>query len=519
MLDEKYNFKKINTNRSSGILLHITSLPDPYGIGTLGKAAREFVDFLANSYQTYWQMLPVGPTGFGDSPYQSFSTFAGNPYLIDLDMLKEQGLLFDEELYPLNQNIDVEHVNFERIYDERFAILKKAYDRFDKESLDFQSFCRENSYWLNDYALFMALKNDNNGLSWQNWPKEYKHRDKEALETFEEENFYEVNFYRFIQYLFFTQWEELKKYIHDHSIKTIGDLPIYVAEDSADTWANPELFCLDEDLNAKFVGGCPPDGFSDDGQLWGNPCYDWEANEETGYKWWIQRIEAQFKTFDVIRIDHFRGFESFWKVPAGEETAKNGEWVKGPGMKLFGAVKEELGELPIIAEDLGYMTKEVYDFREETGFPGMKILQFAFNPAADSDYLPHNITENSIVYTGTHDNDTILGWLSVASWEEIDFARRYLNLTDGEGYNWGLIRAAMTTIARVAIFQMQDLLGIDNFGRMNSPGTLGGNWTWRMRENSLSYDLTERMKELTRIAGRLNSKLKEIEKLDKTEKN
>lgn len=505
MLDEKYNFKKINTNRASGILMHITSLPSPYGIGTLGQSARDFVDFLADAHQTYWQMLPIGPTGFGDSPYQSFSTFAGNPYLIDLDTLKAQKLLYEDELLPLGQGIDPEHVDYARIYAERFPILRTAYDRFDKESLDFASFCRENSHWLNDYALFMALKNKHDGLSWQRWEEPFKHRDADRLAEFEEANFYEVNFYRFIQYLFFTQWEELKKYIHSRKIKTIGDLPIYVAEDSADTWANPELFCLDEHLNAQYVGGCPPDGFSEDGQLWGNPCYDWEANERTGYKWWIQRIESQFKIFDTIRIDHFRGFESFWKIPVGDGTARNGVWAQGPGMKLFSAVKAELGELPIIAEDLGYMTKEVYEFREETGFPGMKILQFAFNPAANSDYLPHNITENSIVYTGTHDNDTILGWLDAAPEEEIEFAKSYLNLTAEEGYGWGVIRGAMTSVARIAIFQMQDLLEIDNSGRMNSPGTLGGNWIWRMNSGAIGRALIERIKTLTGVSGRWNN--------------
>ncbi|MDO4778273.1 MAG: 4-alpha-glucanotransferase [Tissierellia bacterium] len=503
MLDEKYNFKNVNTDRVSGILMHISSLPSPYGIGTIGKSARDFADFLDNAGQTYWQMLPVGPTGYGDSPYQSFSTFAGNPYLIDLDTLKDQELINMEELLPLNENLDIEKVDFGILFNERFKVLRFAYERFDGSSSEFQNFCKENSFWLNDYALYMSIKEKQEGKSWVNWEDKYKFRDEEALKEFEKENFVDVNFYRFIQYIFFTQWEELKNYIHGKGIKTIGDLPIYVAEDSADTWANPHLFQLNDDRTPQFVGGCPPDAFSDDGQLWGNPCYDWEANEKESFKWWIERIRWAFSIFDSIRIDHFRGFESYWKIPFGDKNAKRGNWEQGPAIKLFNAVKKELGDLPIIAEDLGYMTKEVYEFREATGFPGMKILQFAFNPSADSDYLPHNITQNYVIYTGTHDNDTVVGWLNAASYEEIDLARRYLNLTHEEGYNWGLMRGAMTSVANMAIFQMQDLLGLDNSKKMNSPGTLGSNWSWRMRPDAITPEITARFRELTRISGRL----------------
>lgn len=505
MLDEKYNFKKIATDRTSGILMHISSLPGPYGIGNLGQEARNFVDFLARSGQTYWQMLPVGPTGYGDSPYQSFSTFAGNPYLIDLDNLRDWGLLSQDDLNPLNQNLNPETVDYGRIFNERFPVLRKAFDNFDTASSHYQEFCRNKAFWLNDYALYMAIKDFHQGASWITWDDSYKFRDEKVLKDFEEKYPKNVEFYRFIQYLFFDQWQKLKDYISSKGIKTIGDLPIYVAEDSADTWAHPELFQLNEDLTPKFVGGCPPDGFSESGQLWGNPCYNWENNEKEEFSWWTQRIKCSFDIFDCIRIDHFRGFESYWAIPAGDDTAKNGSWQNGPGLKLFNKIKEKLGDIPIIAEDLGYMTKEVYEFREATGFPGMKILQFAFDPQANSDYLPHNITVNSVVYTGTHDNDTVKGWLEESARpEEIDLARRYLSLSDSEGYVWGMMRGALTSVAKMAILQMQDLLELGNSARMNAPGTLGNNWTWRMKEGQLTDELAGRLHELTRISGRLN---------------
>lgn len=503
MLDEKYNFKKISENRTSGVLLHITSLPNEFGIGSLGEESREFVIKLKQAGQTWWQILPIGPTGYGDSPYQSFSSFAGNPYLINLDYLKNCSLLTDEEITEVKSLYDCNRVDFGKLYNERYITLRRAYERFDKSSLDFESFCRENSFWLNDYALFMTLKDENNGKPWQSWEDKYKFRDREAIEEFENNNFSKVNFYRFLQFQFFSQWDGLKRFAHENGIKILGDLPIYVAEDSCDCWANPELFSLDENLKPIWVGGCPPDGFSEDGQLWGNPCYDWQVHEETDYDWWVSRFKWLFSIFDCVRIDHFRGFESYWRIPAGDDTARNGSWIQGPGMKLFSKLKDELGELPIIAEDLGYMTKEVYEFRKETGFPGMKILLFAFAKDASSDYLPHNMDKNFVVYPSTHDSDTVIGWIKEHDREEVEFAKRYLNLTEDEGLNWGMIRGAMTSVADMAIFQMQDILGLGNETRMNYPGTASGNWTWRMKIGEFSEELIEKLKSYTQMSGRL----------------
>ncbi|WP_055078924.1 4-alpha-glucanotransferase [Lagierella massiliensis] len=503
MLDEKYNFKKISENRTSGVLLHITSLPNEFGIGSLGEESREFIIKLKQAGQTWWQILPIGPTGYGDSPYQSFSSFAGNPYLINLDYLKDCSLLTDEEITEVKSLYDCNRVDFGKLYNERYKTLRRAYERFDKSSLDFESFCRENSFWLNDYALFMTLKDENNGKPWQSWEDKYKFRDKEAIEEFENNNFSKVNFYRFLQFQFFSQWDGLKRFAHENGIKIVGDLPIYVAEDSCDCWANSELFSLDENLKPIWVGGCPPDGFSEDGQLWGNPCYDWQVHEETDYDWWVNRFKWLFSIFDCVRIDHFRGFESYWRIPAGDDTARNGSWIQGPGMKLFSKLKDELGELPIIAEDLGYMTKEVYEFRRETGFPGMKILLFAFAKDASSDYLPHNMDKNFVVYPSTHDSDTVIGWIKEHDSEEVEFAKRYLNMTEEEGLNWGMIRGAMTSVADMAIFQMQDILGLGNETRMNYPGTASGNWTWRMKPGEFSEDLIEKLKLYTQMSGRL----------------
>lgn len=503
MLDEKYNFKKISENRTSGVLLHITSLPNEFGIGSLGEESREFIIKLKQAGQIWWQILPIGPTGYGDSPYQSFSSFAGNPYLINLDYLKDCSLLTDEEITEVKSLYNCNRVDFGKLYNERYITLRRAYERFDKSSLDFESFCRENSFWLNDYALFMTLKDENNGKPWQSWEDKYKFRDREAIEEFENNNFSKVNFYRFLQFQFFSQWYGLKRFAHDNGIKILGDLPIYVAEDSSDCWANPELFSLDENLKPIWVGGCPPDGFSEDGQLWGNPCYDWQVHEETDYDWWVNRFKWLFSIFDCVRIDHFRGFESYWRIPAGDDTARNGSWIQGPGMKLFSKLKDELGELPIIAEDLGYMTKEVYEFRRETGFPGMKILLFAFAKDASSDYLPHNMDKNFVVYPSTHDSDTVIGWIKEHDREEVEFAKRYLNMTEEEGLNWGMIRGAMTSVADMAIFQMQDILGLGNETRMNYPGTASGNWTWRMKIGEFSEELIEKLKSYTQMSGRL----------------
>lgn len=505
--ENKYNFQRKNENRTAGVLMHISSLPGPYGIGTLGENARKFVDFLEKSGQTWWQVLPVGPTSYGDSPYQSFSTFAGNPYFIDLDYLVKDNLLTQDEINPLDENVDPNKVDYGRIYVERFAVLKKAFERFDSSSEDFANFIEKESFWLDEYALFMTLKNAHDGNSWLEWEDEYKTQDKKALDKFIIENEDEIKFQKFIQYIFFRQWEALKEYSNIKGIKIIGDLPIYVSEDSSDVWGNPELFKLNNDLSPAFVGGCPPDAFSDDGQLWGNPVYDWNANKKQGYKWWIQRIKSAFELFDSIRIDHFRGFVEYWEIVGKSKTAKNGEWVEGPAYELFKAIKEELGDLPIIAEDLGTLTKEVYEFRDQTGFPGMKIIQFAFNETMDSEHMPHNYERDFVVYAGTHDNYTLQGYLDIMEEDMIQRAIEYGNLTKEEGYNWGIIRLAMNSVADTAIFQLQDLLGLGNDARMNLPGTLGINWQWRVTELP-GDDLSEKLYKYTRNSDRLNKNLK-----------
>ncbi len=502
-LDPKYEFKKLNEGRASGILLHISSLPGPYGIGTLGKSARNFADFLSEAGQKYWQVLPIGPTGFGDSPYQSFSSFAGNPYLIDLDYLVEDGLIERNFIIENTSIVSKTRVDYGILYIERNLILREAFKNFDIEDKNFLDFVDGNDFWLRDYSVFMALKDLYKGKKWSSWPDEYKLRDQNALERLLISHKKEIDYYNFVQYKFFSQWKDLKDYVNKKGIKIIGDLPIYVAEDSSDLWSNPQLFLLKDDLSLKYVGGCPPDGFSDDGQLWGNPVYNWDIMKKDRYSWWISRIRWNLRVFDTIRLDHFRGFESYWQVPGGDTTAKRGKWIQGPGWDLFKNVIEDLNNPSIIAEDLGYMTKEVYDFREKTGFPSMKVLQFAFDPNASSDYLPHNYVPNSVVYTGTHDNDTILGWIKNARKEELDLAKKYFNITEEETFTWGLVRGALTSVAKLSIFQMQDFLFLGNEARMNNPGTLGNNWTWRMENEEQYSEIALKLREFTRISGRL----------------
>ncbi len=500
---------KSETNRKSGVLMHISSLPGPFGIGTLGKEAKNFIDFLSETGQKYWQMLPVGPTGYGDSPYQSFSTYAGNPYFINIEDLKDKGLILEEETWTLYDGHNIEKVDFERLSKERLPLYKLAFSRFDINDKDFKKFKRKNKSWLEDYSLFMTLKDRHEGKQWNKWDKEYKFRKEIALSKIKKEDDFE--FYNFLQYMFFSQWQDLKTYAMEKNILLIGDLPIYVAEDSADVWANQKVFKLDEDLLPKVVGGVPPDYFSKDGQLWGNPIYDWDYLEETEYKWWLDRIDWNHQIFDLLRFDHFRGFESFWEVPYGDKTAVNGKWEKGPGIKFFNKIKEVLGDIPVIAEDLGDLTEEVVDLVEESGFPGMNILLFSFGPRADSQYLPHNVKQNSVMYVGTHDNDTILGWLKSGDPEEIEFAREYFNLTLEETFNWGLIRGALTSPSNLCIIQMQDILLLDNFARMNTPGVLGGNWSWRMKKEDLGPLAKIKLEKLTRISGRYNKSLEEIQ--------
>lgn len=489
--------------RSSGILMHISSLPGPYGIGDFGKGAYDFVDFLECASQKEWQILPLGITGFGDSPYQNFSVFAGNPYFIDLEEFFQKGYLNKEDiaLHPLGDN--PERVDYGLLYKNKTALLRIAYKRAKKEiNRELEAFYEKEKTWLRDFALFMAIKKAHNDVSWLKWPQEYRNINSRAVLDFERENQDEIYFHIFVQYFFFKQWKALKNYANKKNIRIIGDIPIYVAEDSADLWRHHGLFKVDENLYPLTVAGCPPDAYSETGQLWGNPVYDWEAMERDGYTWWIDRIRASFEMYDMVRIDHFRGFEAYWEVKYGSSDAVNGKWTKGPGYKFFERIKEELGELPIIAEDLGFLTDEVYELIGKTGFPGMKVLQFAFESGAESEHLPHNYTRNCVVYTGTHDNNTIIGWVKKAGKRELLFARDYLKLSFEEGFNWGFIRGAFSSTADTCIIPMQDYLGLGDEARMNTPSTLGNNWVWRMKEDALTDELAEKIAKLIRIYGR-----------------
>ncbi|MCT4620338.1 MAG: 4-alpha-glucanotransferase [Marinisporobacter sp.] len=489
--------------RSSGILMHITSLPSSYGIGTFGKEAYEFVDFLVKAGQKYWQLLPLGSTGYGDSPYQSFSAFAGNPYFIDFELLEKDGLLEKEDYIDLDFGKDREKVDYEKLFKNKMLVLRKAFENGkEKYEEEMKSFQEENNDWIEDYALYMAVKNEFQLKPWQEWDEDIKLRKEEAVSHYKKILKEEINYWVFLQFVFFKQWDNLKQYANKKGIRIIGDIPIYVAEDSADTWANSEIFLLDEEKKPIKVAGCPPDAFSATGQLWGNPIYRWDDLEEMGYGWWIHRIKGSYKLYDVLRIDHFRGFESFWQVPYGEETAVNGEWVKGPGNNLFHAIKNSLGDLDIIAEDLGYLTEEVINFREETGYPGMKVLQFAFDTREESDYLPHNYDKNCIVYTGTHDNDTVCGWFENARKSDVDFSIKYLKLNEEEGYHWGFIRGAWSSVGNLAVAQMQDFLGLGTEARMNIPSTIGGNWQWRVKKEDLTDELAEKIDTITKLYGR-----------------
>ena len=491
--------------RKSGILMHISSLPGPYGIGSMGKASYDFVDFLVSAGQSYWQILPLNPTGYGDSPYQSFSTFAGNHYLIDLDALVQEGLLLPEEPTQVNWGSSEDRVDFGLLYHERTRLLKIAHSRFT-ESEDYREFVRDNSLWLEDYALFMAIKEHFRGRDWQTWSVSLLMRLKPVMEAYREELQASIRFQYFLQYEFFRQWKALRAYANSHGIRIIGDVPIYVPLDSADVWANPELFQLDPSRRPTAVAGCPPDGFSADGQLWGNPIYDWEKMHAERYHWWIRRMKAAARMYDVVRFDHFRGFESYWSVPAGAKTAATGSWRKGPGMDFVGAIRKALPDLPIIAEDLGYVTQEVKDLLRSSGYPGMKVMEFAFDTREPSakDYLPHCYTENSVVYTGTHDNLTLKQWFDEAADEDIENAVRYLGLNDREGYVWGMIRGAMGSVSKLCIIQMQDYLEVGREGRMNHPGTLTkANWTWRARPGFASDALAQKIRTATELYGRM----------------
>lgn len=492
--------------RTSGILMPVFSLPGKYGIGTFGKEACHFIDFLEKAGQRYWQLLPLNPTHFGDSPYQSFSSAAGNPYFIDLEILTREGLLEEKDYADVDFGSEPGQVDYEKLYQNRLPVLRKAFLRFQPGE-DYARFCREQADWLEDYALFMAIKDAHGGVSWREWEEPVRRRQPAALEAFRQQHARALDFYRFIQYLFFRQWEALKAYAHTHGIRIIGDMPIYVADDSADVWAHPRQFDLDEELLPRVVAGCPPDAFTEEGQLWGMPVYDWDymKREPIPYSWWRQRMRRALETYDVVRIDHFRGFASYYCIPYGAANAKKGVWRQGPGKELFQVLERDWGApMPIIAEDLGFLTPQVHQLLEDTGFPGMKVLQFAFDPQADSDYLPHHYTPHCVVYTGTHDNDTVMGWTHTASPEEVAYARRYLHVDDREGFNWAMIRAAMMSVADTAVFQMQDFMGLGSEARINTPSTLGGgNWRWRIGDGCINDWLAQIIRENTALYGRL----------------
>lgn len=492
--------------RASGILLPIASLPSKYGIGAFSKSAYEFVDALRAAGQRYWQILPLGPTGYGDSPYQSFSTFAGNPYFIDLDALVKEGWLQEWECRECDFGDNPGYVNYEKIYKSRFQILKMAFERSRiEEREDYRRFLQENREWLEDYCLYMAVKNHFQGVSWNKWDEDIRSRRPEAMERYAGELGEEIKFYSFLQYEFDRQWRKLKGYANDKGIQIIGDIPIYVAFDSADTWASPELFQFNENREPTAVAGCPPDGFSATGQLWGNPLYDWEYHRNTGFAWWIKRIAHSFKWYDVVRVDHFRGFDEYYAIPYGHTTAQYGTWRQGPGIELFEALKAELGELNIIAEDLGFLTPSVLELVRRTGYPGMKVLEFAFDSREESDYLPHNYHHNCVVYTGTHDNQTLQGWYRELSPHDRQFARDYLDLEGKreEEIHWSFIRAALSSVADTAIIPMQDYLGLGAEARVNTPSTLGNNWQWRLLEGEITGNLTEKIWKMTKWYGRL----------------
>ena len=486
--------------RQSGILMHITSLPGPYGVGTLGKEAYRFADFLHKAGQRYWQVLPLTPTGYGDSPYQSCSAFAGNPYLIDLDMLVEQGLLEQSEIAACNWGNDETKVDFGLLYENRLDLLRKAYARFrDDEALT--RFCAAHESWLPEFAHYMALKDQFGGRPWYEWPEELKHRNLIAVNESFQELSKRIHFYCFAQYLFFTQWEALRQYCHSLGISIIGDVPIYVPFDSVEVWSEPHYFCLDENLTPTAVAGCPPDYFSEDGQLWGNPLYRWETHKQDGCRWWLRRLQQAAKLYDVIRIDHFRGFAGYYAIPYGAETAREGQWQKGPGLDFLNAVKAALPETPLIAEDLGFLTPDVHKLRDEAGLPGMKVLEFAFDGDGNNPYLPHNHIKNAVCYTGTHDNMPLMQWFAEAGTETTTRAIDYM--ADPKNPVWGMICLCMGSVADLAVVQMQDYLELGAESRMNFPGTFGSNWTWRAKPGFISDALAEKIQNLTRICGRV----------------
>ena len=495
--------------RKSGILMHITSLPGACGIGTMGKHAFDFVDFLADAGQRSWQILPLTPTGYGDSPYQSCSAYAGNPYLIDFELLEADGLLEKADYADIDWADEETRVDYGKQYNNKNAVLRKAYANFNG-SAEFDAFQEENAAWLPDFCLFMALKGENNSAAWFAWEDDLKFRKARALNAARKRLAGEIRFFAFVQFLFYKQWSALRAYANDKDIEIIGDVPIYVPYDSVEVWCEPKLFQLDKDLTPTAVAGCPPDAFSADGQLWGNPLYNWKKIAKDGFGWWLRRLGAAGKLYDVVRLDHFRGFEAYWSVPYGETTAKGGKWVKGPDMEFVNALKTGLPELKFIAEDLGTLTQEVLDLRDNSGYPGMKVLGFAFDTRDPSEYLPYCFPANSVCYTGTHDNMTTMQWFENASKDAVDYVCEYMGLDEVQGLIgfeemvWGLIRTAMASVSDLTVIQMQDYLTLGGESRMNFPGTMtNANWTWRAEPGFASKDLAKRIRAMTKIYGRL----------------
>ena len=489
--------------RKSGILMHISSLPNAYGIGSVGKCAYDFVDFLWAAGQSYWQILPLSPTGYGNSPYQSFSTFAGNHYLIDLDQLIEEGLLTQAEVNSVCWSESADRVDFGCLYNHRSRLLYQAYRRFTPDEA-YGQFVNANREWLEDYGLFMALKERFHGENWQNWSVSLMLRLPESIASCKKEMAEQIEFHYFLQYTFFRQWNALRAYANEKGIKIIGDVPIYVPLDSADVWANPRLFQLDGSGRPKMVAGCPPDSFTAEGQLWGNPLYDWERMKENHYRWWIRRLAAAGRMYDVVRLDHFRGFESYWAVPAGDKNAVGGSWQPGPGMDFIRAVQEALPHVELIAEDLGYVTPEVRQLQLDSGYPGMKVLQFAFDSREEGDYLPHAYPVNSVCYSGTHDNLTLRQWFDEAAPADVASATAYLGLNLQEGMIRGMIRGCMSSVSKLCVIQMQDYLELGAFARMNFPGTMSSNnWTWRAEPGMLTAALAAQIREITARYARL----------------
>ena len=490
--------------RSCGILLPVFALPSPYGIGTLGQAAYDFVDFLRQAGQSWWQMLPLGPTGYGDSPYQSFSSYAGNPYFIDLDLLRRDGLLTAQEIASLAWGSDPARVDYAALYENRFVLLQKAAERgWARDRAEVQLFARQNAQWLPDYALYMAVKRHFDEKPWTQWPDEaIRLRKPEAMAQYRQMLASDIRMFTYSQFLFFRQWNALREYAHEQGVGIIGDLPIYVSMDSADVWAEPAFFQLDSDGYPTETAGVPPDCFSRDGQLWGNPLYRWEAMKADGYGWWIRRVDGAAKLYDMLRIDHFRGFESYWAVPYGDTTAKNGHWVKGPGMDLVQVLLNWFPQMQFIAEDLGFLTPEVRELLADSGLPGMKVLEFAFDSREPSSYLPHLYTPHCVCYTGTHDNAPLPAWKEEADPDDLALAVQYLGLNEEEGFHWGVLRGGMSSVAELFVAQMQDYLGLGAESRINTPGEPVGNWQWRLHPGQLTAALSRRMAHMARLYGR-----------------